>query len=101
MREGCLSKRQSRGLFRALARVVLTQFPNAERKGCPGATVLRAIATKRISMRDPAIEHVGRCSPCFRELTAMRRAICSRKVLWLVGAVIGVVVLAVLVRQFI
>ena len=101
MREGCLSKRQSRALFRALARVVMTQFPNPERNGCPRATVLRAIGTKRISMRDPAIEHVGRCSPCFRELTAMRRAILTRKVLWLVGAVIAVVMLSVLTDHFI
>jgi len=52
-------------------------------------------------MRDPAIEHVGRCSPCFRELTAMRRAILTRKVLWLVGAVIAVVMLSVLTDHFI
>src|SRR6266446_5696241 len=79
MSEDHLSNRQIRALERAMARVVMTQFPNPERKGCPGATVLRAIATKRICMRDPAIEHVGRCSPCFRELTAMRRAIFTRE----------------------
>ena len=101
MREGYLSNRQMRALERAPARVVMTQFPNPERKGCPGATVLRAIATKRISMRDPAITHVGACSPCFRELTAMRRAIFSRKVLWIAGAIVSVAVLAVLIRHFI
>ena len=101
MKEDYLSKRQIRALERTLARVVMTQFPNPERKGCPGATVLRAIAGKRISMRDPSIEHVGVCSPCFRELTAMRGAIFRRKVLWIAGAVVSVAVLAVLVRHFI
>ena len=101
MKEDSLSTRQIRALERTLARVVMTQFPNPERKGCPGATVLRAIATKRISMRDPSIEHVGVCSPCFRELTAMRGAIFRRKVLWIAGAVVSVAVLAVLVRHFI
>ncbi len=101
MSEDHLSNRQIRALERAMARVVMTQFPNPERKGCPGATVLRAIATKRICMRDPAIEHVGTCSPCFRELTAMRRAIFTRKVLWLVGAVVAMVILAVLTGHFI
>jgi hypothetical protein len=101
MREDHLSKRRIRALERAMARVVMTQFPNPERKGCPGATVLRAIATKRISMRDSAIEHVGVCSPCFRELTAMRRAIFRRKVLWIAGAVVSVAILAVLMRHFI
>jgi hypothetical protein len=101
MREGHLSKRRSRALFRALAEVVMTQFPNPDRKGCPGAAVLRAIATKRISMGDPAITHVGACSPCFRELTAMRRAIFGRRVLWIAGAVVSVAILTVLVRHFI
>src|SRR2546428_13540477 len=101
MREGRLPYRQIRGLEGAMARVVMTQFPNPERKGCPGAAVLRAIASKRICMRDPAIEHVGTCSPCFRELTAMRRAIFTRKVLWLVGAVVAMVILAALTGHFI
>src|SRR5437870_13867151 len=101
MSEDHLSNRQIRALERAMARVVMTQFPNPERKGCPAVRVLRAIATKRISMRDPAIEHVGRCSPCFRELTAMRRAIFSRKVQWLVGAAIAVAILSVLTGHFI
>ena len=101
MSEDHLSNRQIRALERAMARVVMTQFPNPERKGCPGPTVLRAIATKRISMRDPAINHVARCSPCFRELTALRRAIFTRKVLWLVGAVVAMVILAVLTGHFI
>src|SRR2546427_9727398 len=101
MSEDQLSNRQIRALERAMARVVMTQFPNPERKGCPAATVLRAIATKRISMLDPAIEHVGRCSPCFRELTAMRRALFTRKVLWLVGAVIAGVMLSGLTDHFI
>src|SRR5207245_9885813 len=102
MSEDHLSNRQIRALERAMARVVMTQFPNPERKGCPGATVLRAIAGKRISMRDPSIEHVGICSPCFRELTAMRGAIFRRKVLWIAGTVVSVAaILAVLVRHFI
>jgi aminoglycoside phosphotransferase len=101
MSEDHLSKRQMRALEHAMARVVMTQFPNPERRGCPGATVLRSIATKRISMRDPAITHVGACSPCFRELTAMRGTIFRRKVLWLVGAVIAVAIVAVLTGHFV
>jgi len=95
-----LSKRQDKALHKALASVVLTQFPNPERTDCPGAEVLRAIATKRISMRDPAIEHVGQCSPCFAELTQMRKTRHRRKVLSASGTGVMVVILAILVTYF-
>jgi hypothetical protein len=34
-------------------------------------------------MRAAAFEHVGKCSACFAEVTAMRRAIFRREVLWI------------------
>jgi hypothetical protein len=95
-----LSKRQDKALHKALASVVLTQFPNPERTDCPGAEVLRAIATKTISMRDPAIEHVGQCSPCFAELTQMRQALHRRKVVSATGTGATVIILAILVTYF-
>jgi hypothetical protein len=95
-----LSKRQDKALHKALASVVLTQFPNPERTDCPGAEVLRAIATKTISMRDPAIEHVGQCSPCFAELTQMRQTRHRRKVRSATGTGLTVLILAILVTYF-
>jgi hypothetical protein len=96
-----LSKQEDRILHRALESVVRTQFPNPRRNDCPGIETLRAIATKRISMRDPAVDHVGRCSPCFSELTDLRHAIHRRNVLWKAGtAAAAVVVLAVLASYF-
>src|SRR5262249_43224086 len=95
------SHRRSREFFRALQSVVLTHFPNPERLGCPGTSVLRAIATKSISMRDPAIEHVGKCSPCFAELTEMRRDLQRRKMFWTTGtAAAAIVILVLLVGYF-
>src|SRR5438046_9457080 len=94
------TRRRSRAFFRALQSVVLTHFPNPERKDCPGTEVLRAIATKSISMRDPAIEHVGQCSPCFAELTQLRQALHRRKVLSATGTGVTVVILAILVTYF-
>jgi len=78
-----LSRREDRALFRALRAVLLTQFPNPERKDCPGTPVLEAIAAKRISMLDPVHEHVGSCSPCFTELTEIQRNLRHHRVrLW-------------------
>jgi len=96
-----LSKRDDRTLHQTLESVVLTQFPNPERKGCPGTAVLRTIAKKRISMQDPALDHAGRCSPCFAELTEIRSSIHKQNVFWITGtAAAAVVLLAVLLGYF-
>ena len=95
-----LSRRQDRALHRALASMVMTAYPNPERKGCPGTPVLRSIATKTISMDDPAYHHVARCSPCFRELTEMRQALRRRKMQWGLGTAAAVVLLAASVGYF-
>ena len=80
-----LSKREDRALHQALASVVLTQFPNPQRKDCPESSVLRAIAKKHIPMRDPVHEHVGSCSPCFSELTEIRDAFQIKRIVFVRG----------------
>jgi len=95
-----LSKRDYRTLHRTMESVVLTQFPNPERKGCPGTAVLHRIARKRIPMQDPALDHAARCSPCFAELTNIRRALHRQNVLWFTGtAAAAAVLIAVLISN--
>ena len=93
-----LTRREDRALLKALREIVLTQYPNPERKDCPGTSVLRAIATKRINMFDAAHEHVGSCSPCFKELTEIRRRLRRRNILmWATSAAAtAIVVVSVL-----
>ena len=95
-----LTRREDRALLKALREIVLTQYPNPERKDCPGTSVLRAIATKRINMFDPAHEHVGSCSPCFKELTEIRRRLRRRNILmWATSAAAtAIVVVSVLLK---
>ena len=97
-----LSKREDRALLRALRAVTLTQFPNPDRKDCPETAVLQSIAMKRISMLDPVHEHVVNCSPCFTELTEMRRTLQQRTVLlWAMGTTgTAIVILAVWITYF-
>jgi len=93
-----LSRRQDRALHRAFESAVLAQFPNPERKDCPGTGTLRAIANKRISMRDPALAHVGQCSPCLAELAEMRQATRQRNLVWMAAsATVAAVLLLVLI----
>jgi hypothetical protein len=46
---------------------LLHAFPNPHRVGCPGESVLRALARHELSIDHPAREHLSECSPCFRE----------------------------------
>lgn len=51
---------------------ILREFPNPERKGCPGTQTLRELASRPRPVRDAAWEHVTHCSPCFREFLDLR-----------------------------
>src|SRR5262245_39887043 len=94
------SKREDRALHRALASIVLTRYPNPERKECPGSSVLRDIATKSIPMRDPVHDHVGSCSPCFSELAKIRRELHRRNLTWALGTAGAVVLVLAVVTYF-
>jgi len=66
-------------LIKAYQRVVLGGgFPNRERAGCPGNEILRAMAFRKLGVDqvNDWIEHLGTCSPCFREYTEFRRQVC-------------------------
>ena len=41
--------------------------PNPQRIGCPGQVVLQALARQELPTDHPAENHLGECSPCFRE----------------------------------
>jgi hypothetical protein len=48
--------------------------PNPERIGCPPRSALEQLARTRGSIDDPIYEHLGSCSPCYREWRAMQTA---------------------------
>jgi hypothetical protein len=62
--------------------------------------MLRQILKKRISMRDPAVDHVGSCSPCFSELTEMRQALDRRNLVWAMGTAGAAVLVLAIVAYF-
>jgi len=70
-----LTKREERRLIRAYRRVVLGgEFPNPDRAGCPASKILEAMALRKLQPEQVLdwIEHLGTCSPCFREYTEFR-----------------------------
>lgn len=55
-------------LQQAVQDAILRDYPNPERKGCPGSDALRDLAANRLTRaKDEVWEHVTHCSPCYRE----------------------------------
>ena len=80
---------------------ILRDYPNPERKGCPGAAVLRELAERPLDDAvegDPHWHHVTHCSECYRDFLAFnadsRRRAKARRALIMWGTA-GVAVAAV------
>ena len=82
MSDRALMRREEARFLKAAQRVLLQGgFPNPERTGCPDKSILKAIASREVSPGKVMdwIEHVGMCSPCFREYTELRRQVVWRR----------------------
>ena len=71
-----ISRKEESRLLELGRQVFLSNFPNPERKGCPGSRVLKLIAAGKAPVADDDrwIDHCASCSPCYRELREFRRA---------------------------
>jgi len=74
MDDGTNWKEEERRWLEVFQQAALNDFPNPQRIGCPGSDFLRRLAydRKSIPLNDPALTHVTRCSPCFREFADLR-----------------------------
>ena len=75
------STRDERRLLDTLGRGLLKEFPNPERSGCPGADVLKRIASRTMPLNEAEkwLDHLGSCSPCYGDFSEFRRAYESRR----------------------
>lgn len=55
-----------------IEQLLLTAYPNPERKGCPGRDVLARLAGQDRDPDDSDWYHVWHCSPCYSEFKEMR-----------------------------
>jgi hypothetical protein len=103
MNDDRLSREQERAMLELLEESALNDYPNPQRIACPGTEFLKQLANNRrsIELSDVRLDHVPRCSPCFREFAyfrdARKRAVMTRRaVLAAAGTLaagLGVVVL--------
>ena len=70
------SAREEQRLLDALGRGLLREFPNPERSGCPDAEILKGIASRTMSLNEAEkwLNHLGSCSPCYSDFSALRKA---------------------------
>ena len=89
---------------------ILRDYPNPERKGCPGGAVLRELAARPLDQAvedDPHWHHVTHCTECYREFLGFNNAFRDQakvrraRVGWAlaVGAIVLVVGILIGVRQ--
>jgi hypothetical protein len=89
---------------------ILRDYPNPDRKGCPGGAVLQELAERPMDRAvevDPHWHHITHCSACYREFLAFNLAFRSRvkvrnaRIGWVIAVPVIVVVAAIfiLVRQ--
>lgn len=71
----------------ALGRVLSKDFPNPERIGCPSRDLLQVLAARQLSLTEaePWMDHLGKCTPCFRDYNEFRRLIERRRKLSYLG----------------
>ena len=69
------SAKGERHMLDALGRGLLRDFPNPERVGCPPPEVLKGIASRRVPLAEAEkwLDHLGSCSPCYRDFTQFQK----------------------------
>src|SRR5262249_48895413 len=61
---------------RVLQEALLRNYPNPDRVGCRGSTILREMAEREFPHEHPFWdEHVSHCSPCYREFLDFRNRV--------------------------
>ena len=77
-------------------RGLLKEFPNPNRVGCPGSDVLKGIASRAmpLSEADKWLDHLGSCSPCYRDFLQFQSAHRARRKQTLLAIAASILVIA-------
>lgn len=78
-----LSPDEEKILLETGRQIFSTEFPNPERKGCPGARVVKNLVYRTESLelreRERWLDHISFCSPCFIEFSTLSNNFHKRK----------------------
>ena len=92
--------REEERILEVLGRGLLREFPNPSRRGCPPSDVLKRIASHDmpLSEAEKCLDHLGSCSPCYRDYLDLQAANRNRR-RWALLAVAAGILLAILVMS--
>ena len=70
------SDREEERILEVFSRGLLREFPNPDRRGCPPCEVLKRIAGHEMPLSEAEkwLDHLGSCSPCYRDYLDLRAA---------------------------
>ena len=90
------SERDERRLLDVLGRGLINEFPNPERSGCPGSEVLKRIASRTMPLAEAEkwLDHLGSCSPCYRDFSRFQKAYQLRRTRTLLAIAASILVCA-------
>jgi hypothetical protein len=90
--------REEERILEVLGRGLLREFPNPSRTGCPPSGVLKRIASHDTPLCDAEkwLDHLGSCSPCYRDYLDLQAANRNRRQ-WVLFAAAAGILLAILV----
>jgi hypothetical protein len=79
----------------AIQQTILRNYPNPERRGCPGSAVVREVAGRRELIEDDNWQHITHCSPCYAEFLNYKEEWRRRRRRWRDPQVLGAALAAV------
>ena len=90
------SERDEQRILDVFNRGLLKEFPNPDRVGCPGADVLKRIASREmpLSEGDKWLDHLGSCSPCYGDFLQFQTAHRARRKQTLLAIAASILVVA-------
>lgn len=79
-----------------LGRGLLKEFPNPNRVGCPGAEILKKIASHRMPLSEAEkwLDHLGSCSPCYGDFSQIQSAYRNRRTRTILAIAASVLIVA-------
>src|SRR5258707_15143045 len=85
-----------RRILDVLGRGLRKEFPNPERIGCPGAEVLKKIASRKMPLSEAEawLDHLGSCSPCYNDFSQFRSAYGRRRMRRLLALAASILIVA-------
>jgi hypothetical protein len=94
---GNFDKEEER-ILEVFSRGLLREFPNPDRQGCPPSEVLKRIASHEMPLSEAEkwLDHLGSCSPCYRDYLDLQAAH-RKRLRWAWFAVAAGILLSILV----